>query len=89
MNDRSPFRLAFRVEGEFVNCYFADNDSLDDALLLGSMRRNVLDKDRAIWEAWKTLMQTVISEACLRSIGVAPESFGEIRAPEHEKAGRA
>lgn len=31
-------RLAMREEGEFWNAYFADTESMEDALLLGSIR---------------------------------------------------
>jgi hypothetical protein len=85
---QSPFRLAFRGEGEFVNCYFADNDTLAEAILVGSLRLAVVEKHPEAFEQFKELMTQVLISACRDAIGVEPAFFHEYPAPEHEREKR-
>ena len=85
---RMPFRLAFRTEGDFVNAYLADQNTMKDALLIGSVRTNSLVGDEDFWPRWKGLMTDILSSH-LRSMTGADPVMVEEKAPEHEKSGRA
>lgn len=78
-------RLAFRTEGAFVNCYFAGEASMKDALPLASMRKTVLDAQPEVWERFKALMQDVLGHHIKEVVGVTPIWTGERKAPEHER----
>lgn len=84
----APFRLAFRAEGEFVNCYYAAPDTMANAMLLGSMRRPMLKKTPGVFQKWQALMQECLAAACVDVLGEAPE-FKTEAAPEHERSGHA
>ena len=84
----TPIRLAIRKEGEFVNAYLAQSDSMEGAVLLGSIRRTILERDDSIWEKWKKLMTDAVSNAIHDQFDQRP-TFEEQRAPEHERAGEA
>lgn len=86
---RTPFRLAFRSEGDFVNAYYAATDTMKDALLLGSMRKSILNRSPGTWDVWRMLMQDVLAHACDDALGAAPTEFIMERAPEHERSGAA
>lgn len=79
-------RLAFREEGEFVNCYLADMGTMEGAKLLASMRKPILDE---VWQEWKKLMQKQLTAAIAEVFGDIVDHFEEERAPEHERNGRA
>lgn len=83
----APFRLAFRAEGEFVNCYYAAPDTMTGAWLMGSMRRSLLERTPGVFASWRALMQQILSAACTDALGAAPESFVVRAAPEHERSG--
>lgn len=81
-------RLAFRKEGGFVNCYVAQEETMQDATHIGSMRVTALEAD-GVWDDWKDLMRRVLSHHIKESIGVTPVWGGEQKAPESERAGEA
>lgn len=88
MTEKMLMRLAIRREGEFVNAYHAAHDTMEGAMLVGSIRTSILKAHRDIWEDWKNLMsrayQAVIHDAtgCMATMDEGP-------APEHERSGRA
>lgn len=86
MTTKAPFRLAFREEGEWVSCYLARTDTMDDATLIGTMRRSALFEP--IWTGWKQLMRQML-QTLLEADGITVAGFGEESAPEHERSGRA
>lgn len=88
MTTIAPFRLAFRSEGDFVNCYYAAADTMKDAMLLASMRRSALSKTPGAFEQWQKLMQHILSTAVDGALGESV-SFETIPAPEHERSGNA
>lgn len=81
-----PFRLAFREEGEYVNCYLAHPDTMSEAVLIASLRRAVADH---VWPEYRALMEKWASVTCQEVFGAEPAEFIEERAPEHERSGRA
>ncbi len=82
-------RIAIRAEGDFVNAYFAHLETMDDALLIASIRRGVVDTDRALFDEWREFLQ--------RAFGVVAKNITDEElvwgdpesAPEHERSGRA
>ena len=92
MNDklhRLPCRLAIRSEGEYINCYFAEDDTMDDALLLGSIKRSIVETDERLFDEWREFMQRAFGLVAVRAIGVEPVWSEPEKAPEHERSGRA
>lgn len=85
----APFRIAFRAEGKMINAYFAPKDSMDDALLMGSISKRLCDEDRALWEGFKDLMRQSITSLMKATLGIEPVGFGEEPAPESERSGSA
>lgn len=84
-----PFRLAFREEGDFVNCYMAFIDSMKDAILLASVRAKVLRADPEMFGEYQELMKRWATAACNDMFGAGPTEFIVEVAPEHERSGRA
>lgn len=86
----SPFRIAFREEGNMVNVYLAKQDSMDDAMLIGSIMKSILEADApAQFEKLRELFQVGIAVCIKEVIGVEVQKFEISPAPEHEKAGNA
>ncbi|MBF9042984.1 hypothetical protein HKCCE4037_06580 [Rhodobacterales bacterium HKCCE4037] len=83
-------RLAMRVEGEWWNAYYALPDTMNDAILLGSIRMAFVQDSRQK-EIFMAMMRDAVSAIIKSETGIAPswpEPEGR-RAPEHERAGRA
>lgn len=86
----SPFRIAFREEGPFVNVYLAKHDSMADAMLIGSIMKSILNADApAQFEKLRELFQVGIAVCIKEVMGVDVHHFDTSRAPDHEKAGNA
>jgi hypothetical protein len=81
-----PVRLAIRVEGGTVNAYLAKQGTMDGAMLIGSIARGIVEKDRRLWENWKAVMTDAISSVIKGIFDQEPEMI-ERPAPEHERAG--
>jgi hypothetical protein len=82
-------RLAFRREGDNVNAYWAQTETMAEAMLLGSISVVICDRQVGIFDRFKDLMRDVMSEATFQATGVRPVWDGEHKAPEHERSGRA
>jgi hypothetical protein len=80
--NKPPFRVAFREEGEFVNAYLADANTMVGAILLGSLRSQIAH--RGLFEPWKALMKKTVLDM-VAEMGVEIERMEEQPAPEHEK----
>ena len=90
MTDKQQIgRLAFRLEGEIINAYWADQDTMDGAILLGSFRARLADLEPKLLEGFKALMRAAMDTVLLLEIGAAGEWGGEEKAPEHERSERA
>lgn len=81
-------RLAIRGEGDYVNAYFAKVDTMEGALLLGSMRRSVCSRYPDLFVEWKNTMQQVMQRSAEHILGTDVK-LTEQAAPLHERAGRA
>lgn len=82
-------RLAMRAEGEFWNAYLAKTDTMDDAVLLGSMRLSVVEASPENHDLFLDLMRVAMAEFVFQTTGIRPEFGGGHAAPEHERSGRA
>jgi hypothetical protein len=87
MNARAPFRLAFREEGQWVNCYFAKEGTMDGAILMASVLKNVLTVQR--WDEYCAMMQAALGELMTDVAGVDAIDFIAEPAAEHERSGQA
>jgi hypothetical protein len=84
------FRIAFRHEGEFWNAYLARNETMKDAMLVGSIRMGIVAESDAARQAFLMLMNTGVVHFARIKFGVDLLIPTETQpAPEHEKAGHA
>jgi hypothetical protein len=86
-------RLAMRVEGDWWNAYAADMQTMDGAVLIGTIRMRAVRGPSPGCarrkQAFMALMQDVINEF-LTDAGATVAGWNDPeRAPEHERAGRA
>lgn len=81
-------RIAMRCEGNFWNAYVAQPNTMEGALLLGSIAITPCKQNPEIKNAFMELMQAAFNEF-LKSQGIDTIGFETRPAPEHEKAGRA
>lgn len=81
-------RLAMRHEGENWVAYYALTDTMEGALLLGSIRMTlVADPKRK--NAFMDLMRDAVGDMLKQATGADPSWGGAHRAPEHERSGNA
>ena len=62
----SPFRIAFREEGKFVNVYFARQDTMKGAFLLGSCARSILNRNSGDTSMARSAASIPLSKSPLR-----------------------
>lgn len=79
-------RLAMHHEGDYWRAYYALTDTMDGALLLGSIRMTIV-ADPKHKRAFMDLMQEAVADILEQATGVRPTWGGEKAAPEHERAG--
>lgn len=81
-------RLAMRVEGENWVAYYALPDTMQDAVVLGSIRMGAVIDNPERKEAFMAMMTSVVAEIIEDRIGVRPSWSDTVKAPEHERSGR-
>lgn len=82
-------RLAMRHEGNFWNAYFALPDTMDGAVLIGSIVIAGVAGNDNLKKAFMQLMWDVVADILEVRSGVRP-THGEVQgAPEHERAGHS
>jgi hypothetical protein len=77
MNERyteMPFRLALRQEGALWNAYLAESDSMNNAVLLGSIKMSVVKNSEARKREFMDLMTAVVADAIKETTGLEPMS---------------
>lgn len=84
----APVRLAMREEANFWNAYIAKQDTMEGAILIGSIVMKAVRDDPVRKEIFMTLMQSFMAEM-LTSAGFQLTDFITRDAPEHERAGNA
>jgi hypothetical protein len=82
-------RLAMRHEGKFWNAYYALPNTMDGAILLGSIAmRFVANPDRK--ERFMAMMKEAVSDIIAERTGATPTwPDGPQPAPQHERAGHS
>lgn len=79
-------RLALRHEGEWWNAYYAKPDTMEDAILLGSIKvAFVYSDERRL--AFMGIMREAVADLIEREVGMRPTWGGPQCAPEIERAG--
>lgn len=81
-------RLAFREEGEYWNCYYADEATMEGAALLGSIKMVLIQK-RSRKEEFMQLMRHVFDDICKELFNELPEWQKPQPAPEKDRSGNA
>lgn len=89
MNDKlqQVGRVAFRVEGNLWNAYYAETDTMDGAIFLGSIAFGAVAESPARKQAFMDLMRDVVTEIIQSGTGLRPTWGGPNTAPEHERGG--
>jgi hypothetical protein len=89
MKDQKIGRLAMRVDGTFWNAYYAMPDTLDGAILIGSIAMRFVE-NKARKNLFMALMKEAVSDLIEETTGTRPEwPEGAKPAPEHERGGNA
>lgn len=89
MKDPAKLRLAMRAEGDFWNAYAAATGTMEGAMLLGSIRRIIVEEP-AMKDAFMCLMQAAFAHLLKTVIGADAEQWHKpVPAPQSERAGRA
>lgn len=82
-------RLALRAEGENWNAYYAEPNTMEGAIFLGSILMATVVNNPERKKAFMELMQDIVAEYLKAVVGEQPTWLEPHSAPEHEKAGRA
>jgi hypothetical protein len=82
-------RLALRAEGENWNAYYAEPNTMEGAVFLGSIRMAAVVDNPDRKQAFMAIMQDVVGEFIEHVVGERPTWKEPYSAPEHEKAGNA
>ena len=81
-------RICFRVEGNWWNAYVAKNDTMTDALKIGSILMRAVYHNEERKKAFMELMKSSFEDIVNESTGLTMK-WELNRAPEHERAGNA
>ena len=83
-------RLFFRQEGTLWNAYWAElQTSMDGAVLIGSVRLDLVKRSPDAKEAFMQAMRAAFSALAEDVIGASPEWGRPRAAPESERGGNA
>lgn len=80
-------RLALREEGIWWNAYVAKADTMEGAMLIGSILIGAAKKNPEVKAAFKALMQQAMADGIEELTGEAPDDWTTQVAPEAERAG--
>jgi len=82
-------RLAMRHEGDNWNAYYALPSSMENAILLGSIKMKAVAEHPERRDAFLSLMQDVVSDLIEEAVGIRPSWDDQKPAPEHERSGHS
>lgn len=83
-------RLALRHEGAFWNAYYAMPNTMDGAILIGSIAIQFVANNQARKDAFIGLMREAVGELLYEQTGQQPSwTDGPRPAPQHERAGHS
>jgi hypothetical protein len=80
-------RLALRHEGENWNAYYALPDTMEGAIVLGSIRMGAVVDNPARKQAFMDMMRDIVADLIEEKVGVRPTWGGPQSAPQHERSG--
>ena len=81
-----PVRLAIRHEGKSINAYIASADTMEGAILLGSLNKD-LAQHEDFFEQWKFFMISAMSYMVETAFGEKPHMIE--RKPSEPRGGNA
>lgn len=82
-------RIALRQEGGMWNAYWAPVDSMEGAVLLGSIRMGLVMGNPELKRTFMALMRQTVDALLQKAVGTSPKWRDPEPAPEHERAGHA
>ena len=85
--DEQIGRLAMRQEGDYWNAYFAQSDTMEGSILLGSLHMGCAMADIQVKDGFMEVMRQAAGNIISNATGITPGWSGVEDAPEHEKAG--
>jgi hypothetical protein len=77
-------RLAFREEGDMWRCYIAPPDTMEGAILIGSIHLRAVKMKQARKEQFMRVMKATYKDM-LTELGAKVAGWSQKRAPEHER----
>lgn len=80
-------RLAMRHEGDLWVAYYALTDTMEGAVLLGSIKMALVVENTKCKDAFMSLMRECVSDMLEEKLGTRPTWQGAHAAPEHERSG--
>jgi hypothetical protein len=69
LDKKPPYRLAFKLTGDFIECYYAEIDTMHGAVLLGTLRHSLAEADDSLWQGWKLMMLRSFHNEVQRTTG--------------------
>lgn len=82
-------RLALRHEGRNWNAYYALNESMEEALFLGSISMGAIVVNPGRKQQFMDMMKDIVADILESETGVRPTWGGPACAPEHERSGNS
>lgn len=82
-------RLAMRHEGTFWNAYYALTNTMEDAILLGSIQMQFVAGHKDRKEAFMLIMMAAVSDILEEETGQRPTWNEPTPGPESERAGHS
>jgi hypothetical protein len=82
-------RLAFRREGQWWNCYLANQGTMEDAKLIASVLIHPFENNPERKDRYMALMKEILADACEEIFGEKPTKWDTTAAPESERGGHA
>lgn len=82
-----PGRLAFRTQGNFWHAYFAPLDSMEGALLMGTIGIGVIENSPHRKQQFMDLMKGIFDDFCQDQFKAKPIWHDPVTAPTHEESG--
>jgi hypothetical protein len=85
--ERATFKLGFRTEGNFVNCYLMPTVAgAGPIFLLSTMPLRVCQTDQTIFDDWKEIMKRALAVSMKEALGIESISMIEEEGPENERS---
>lgn len=82
-------RLALRREGNWWNAYYAQQNTMEDAVLIGSIQIGAVIANTECKALFMVLMQGVVSEFIKEKTGFTVKWNKPEKGSEHERAGHS